>query len=136
MRYFVWVLLGASLLAVPPGSVAAQCEGGTTVAGYYRADGSYVPGGCVATNPFMPGQLRPSGAQPAGNTSLTMLSDTAAGTGAATVPVQNAPPALPRQGGGPRPARPPHTGDPTGAYGTPLPAAPPPPVEDNTPPAP
>lgn len=59
------MLAGASVaLALVPGLVSAQCEGGSTVAGFYLRDGSYVPGRCATTNPTMPGQLYPSGAQP------------------------------------------------------------------------
>jgi hypothetical protein len=55
-----WVLL--------PHAVAAQCEGGTTLAGRYLPNGGYSPGGCAYTNSTTPGQLFPSGAQPAPST--------------------------------------------------------------------
>jgi hypothetical protein len=138
MRYFVPLVLGACLLVAPPGPVGAQCEGGTTSAGYYRADGSYVPGGCLTTNPFTPGQIHPSGAQPASTRATATSADTSVGTGPATVPTVNSSPIPPRQFGGARPPARPSAGDPTGAYGTSLPAAPPPPEtgDGNVPPAP
>jgi len=55
-----WVLL--------PQAVAAQCEGGSTLAGHYLPNGGYWPGGCAYTNSTTPGQLHPSGAQPAPST--------------------------------------------------------------------
>src|SRR4051794_33479251 len=55
-----WVLL--------PQAVAAQCEGGSTLAGHYLPSGSYWPGGCAYTNSTTPGQLYPSGAQPVPST--------------------------------------------------------------------
>src|SRR4051794_10334944 len=55
-----WVLL--------PQAVAAQCEGGSTLAGHYLPNGSYWPGGCAYTNSTTPGQLYPSGAQPVPST--------------------------------------------------------------------
>jgi hypothetical protein len=51
-----WMLL--------PQVAAAQCEGGSTVAGHYLTNGSYYTGGCAFTNSTTPGQLYPSGAQP------------------------------------------------------------------------
>src|SRR5215218_3397314 len=51
-----WVLL--------PQAAAAQCEGGSTLAGHFLPNGSYSPGGCAYTNSTTPGQLHPSGAQP------------------------------------------------------------------------
>jgi hypothetical protein len=47
---------------------AAQCEGGTTLAGHYLPNGTYWPGGCAFTNPTTPGQMYPSGAQPVPST--------------------------------------------------------------------
>jgi hypothetical protein len=65
MKSFKAGVVGASVaLALLPGMAAAQCEGGSTVAGFYLRDGSYVPGHCATTNPTTPGQLYPSGAQP------------------------------------------------------------------------
>lgn len=64
MQPIVAGLVGAVALWAFPSFVAAQCEGGVTVAGHYRSDGSYVPGGCAYTNPTTPGQLYPSGASP------------------------------------------------------------------------
>jgi hypothetical protein len=55
-----WLLL--------PQAAAAQCEGGSTLAGHYLANGSYWPGGCASTSPTTPGQLYPSGAQPVPST--------------------------------------------------------------------
>jgi len=66
---FAVSIVAASLAAVAlPHAAAAQCEGGTTVAGFYTSGGSYVPGGCATTNPTTPGQLYPSGAQPVPST--------------------------------------------------------------------
>jgi hypothetical protein len=62
----VSLLCGALAIAFVPRTAAAQCEGGTTVAGYYAPDGRYVPGHCAQTNPATTGQLYPSGAQPLG----------------------------------------------------------------------
>src|SRR5829696_8467775 len=56
LAFAVWVLSSQG--------AAAQCEGGTSTAGYYLRNGSYVPGGCAYTNSTTPGQLHPSGAQP------------------------------------------------------------------------
>ena len=64
MKPFVAGLIGTVALLAFPGWAAAQCEGGVTVAGHYRADGAYVSGGCAYTNPTTPGQLYPSGASP------------------------------------------------------------------------
>ena len=58
-----FAIAGLSFLLLPA-IAAAQCEGGTFVAGYYLRDGTYVPGHCADTNPTTPGQLYPSGAQP------------------------------------------------------------------------
>ncbi len=68
-RFGASLAAGALALVVLPHAAAAQCEGGTTVAGHYAPDGiTYVPGGCAETNPTTPGQLYPSGAQPAPST--------------------------------------------------------------------
>jgi len=65
MNRFAAGILAAGVAAVlMPHAAAAQCEGGTTTAGFYTRGGSYVPGGCATTNPTTPGQLYPSGAQP------------------------------------------------------------------------
>jgi hypothetical protein len=65
MRRFAISIVAASFVAlVLPHVAAAQCEGGTSVAGFYARDGSYIPGHCAYTNPTTPGQLYPSGAQP------------------------------------------------------------------------
>jgi hypothetical protein len=61
------VLVALALFGLPT-IAAAQCEGGVTVAGQYLPNGTYVPGGCAYTNPTTPGQLYPSGAQPAPST--------------------------------------------------------------------
>src|SRR5215218_9670874 len=55
-----WMLL--------PQAAAAQCEGGSTLAGHYLPNGGYWPGGCAYTNATTPGQLFPSGAQPVPST--------------------------------------------------------------------
>jgi hypothetical protein len=123
MKYVVAALLGVALLAFPSGTVGAQCEGGTTVAGYYLPDGSYVPGHCATTNPFTPGQLHPSGAQP--------VPVTYPATGLHT----NIAPGLPATPGIAQGASP-SSGDPTGAYGTSLSVAAPPAEDGEAPPAP
>ena len=82
-----------------PGIAAAQCEGGTSGAGYYLRSGAYVPGGCSYTNATTPGQLYPSGAQPQGSTNPALTGGLATsrpsagpgvapagGTGVATLP--------------------------------------------------
>jgi len=61
------VLASAFWLLLPHGA-AAQCEGGTTLAGQYLRNGAYWPGGCAFTNPTTPGQMYPSGAQPVPST--------------------------------------------------------------------
>ena len=61
-------IAGALAVGLLPAVAVAQCEGGTTVAGYYLRDGSYVLGRCATTNLQTPGQLYPSGAQPAPST--------------------------------------------------------------------
>jgi hypothetical protein len=58
------LLIASALWMLLPQAVAAQCEGGTSTAGYYLRDGSYVPGGCAYTNSTTAGQMHPSGAQP------------------------------------------------------------------------
>jgi hypothetical protein len=66
------VITVASLVAaltVLPTLAAAQCEGGTSAAGYYLTNGAYMPGGCAYVNSATPGQLYPSGAQPLPSTS-------------------------------------------------------------------
>jgi hypothetical protein len=60
-------VLGLGVVGAPR-SAAAQCEGGPTVAGHYAPDGAYISGGCLYTNPTTPGQLYPSGAEPAPST--------------------------------------------------------------------
>ncbi len=57
------ILIAAAALALLPGLAAAQCEGGTSTAGYYLRNGTYVAGGCADTSTTTPGQLYPSGAQ-------------------------------------------------------------------------
>jgi hypothetical protein len=65
MKRFGAGFAAASLaLVLLPKVAVAQCEGGSTVAGFYLRDGTYVPGRCAVTNPTTPGQLYPSGAQP------------------------------------------------------------------------
>ena len=69
MRYMVRALVFASAVAaLLPGAALAQCEGGTSVSGFYLPSGGYVPGGCGYTNPLTPQQLYPSGAQPVPST--------------------------------------------------------------------
>jgi hypothetical protein len=58
------LLLAASAGVLSPQVAAAQCEGGTSTAGFYLQNGTYVPGGCAYTSTTTPGQLHPSGAQP------------------------------------------------------------------------
>src|SRR4051794_35898518 len=62
------VIVASVALALGSGGARAQCEGGVTVSGHYLANSAYVPGGCAYTNPTTPGQLYPSGAQPAPST--------------------------------------------------------------------
>jgi len=57
------LLFAGLTVALGPGLAMAQCEGGSSVSGYYLPNGTYVPGGCASTNPLTPGQLYPSGAQ-------------------------------------------------------------------------
>jgi hypothetical protein len=59
---FSLVLAGVVLVALPT-RVAAQCAGGTTVAGYYLSNGSYVPSHCFDPYPTPLDLLYPSGAQ-------------------------------------------------------------------------
>jgi hypothetical protein len=124
MKYWLVGVFGATLLVLQPGTVAAQCEGGTTLAGYYGPDGVYVPGHCAVTNPFTPGQLHPSGARPVANTPsegvLTTTATPATGIAQAET-VRRVVPGRVREAAAPLPL---HVGDPTGAYGTSLPAAP------------
>jgi hypothetical protein len=61
------VVVALALFGLPT-IAAAQCEGGVTVSGHYLPNLTYVPGGCAYTNPTTPGQLYPSGAQPAPST--------------------------------------------------------------------
>jgi hypothetical protein len=56
------VLAGGVVIALPR-DVAAQCAGGTTVAGYYLSNGTYVPSHCFDPYPTPLGLLYPSGAQ-------------------------------------------------------------------------
>ena len=63
-RVSLGLLLACTAWVFWPQGAAAQCEGGTSTAGYYLRNGSYVPGGCAYTNSTTPGQLYPSGAQP------------------------------------------------------------------------
>jgi hypothetical protein len=65
------VVVALALFGLPT-IAAAQCEGGVTVAGHYLPNLTYVPGGCAYTNPTTPGQLYPSGAQPAPSTNPAM----------------------------------------------------------------
>src|SRR5438067_8720779 len=67
-RFAVGVAAASLAFVFVPRMAAAQCEGGVTVAGHYTPEGAYVPGGCAYTNPTTPGQLYPSGAQPAPST--------------------------------------------------------------------
>jgi hypothetical protein len=64
----VSILVAACAAVALPHAAAAQCEGGVTVAGVFLRDGTYLPGHCAYTNPTTPGQLYPSGAQPAPST--------------------------------------------------------------------
>ena len=91
-----WVLL--------PQAAAAQCEGGTSTAGYYLRNSSYVPGGCAYTNSTTPGQMYPSGAQPLPSTNPV--------AGASALPGQ-------RVATGQLPVTAGDLGQPLGAVGTP-----------------
>jgi hypothetical protein len=66
LRLLVLGLIVAAIgLAARPRVAAAQCEGGGSVAGYYRQNGAYVSGsGCGYTGASSAGQLYPSGARP------------------------------------------------------------------------
>src|SRR5919205_898696 len=98
------VLLAAAAWIVWPQAAAAQCEGGTSTAGHYLQNGSYVPGGCAYTNSTTPGQLFPSGAQP--------LPSTNPAAGASALPGQ-------RVATGPLPVTGGDLGQPLGAVGAP-----------------
>jgi|SRR5579884_4161111 len=63
-RYLIGLASAIVALTALPTLATAQCEGGTSTAGYYLTNGTYVPGGCADLNPTTPGQLYPSGAQP------------------------------------------------------------------------
>jgi hypothetical protein len=124
VRYFIIGALGTAVLAFQPDLAAAQCVGGTVVAGYYRGDGSYVSGGCATTSPFIPGQLISPGAASAPITSSATVVPSAGAPRAAVAPGENDAGVGRAQGGGApatglRPA-----GDSTGAYGRSLTAAP------------
>jgi hypothetical protein len=71
MRTLKAVVIGSGVLTASallgPGSVAAQCSGGTTTAGYYARDGSYQPGGCATLGTSQPSQLPPLGQSPGGS---------------------------------------------------------------------
>jgi hypothetical protein len=124
MKYWLVAALGASLLTFPPGPAAAQCEGGTGIAGYYQRDGVYVPGGCAVTNPLTPGQLHRSGALPATGTAPGAVVTTPAAPAAAVRTAESTyrvAPSRVRETAAPLPLR---VGDPTGAYGASLPVAP------------
>src|SRR5262245_36545879 len=72
MRRILIGITFASLAALWPALASAQCEGGTTGAGYYVSGSVYVPGQCVTTNLTTPGQLYPSGAAPAPSTNPSL----------------------------------------------------------------
>src|SRR3954453_1526843 len=98
------LLLASAVWVLSSQGAAAQCEGGTSTAGYYLRNGSYVPGGCAYTNSTTPGQLYPSGAQPLPSTNPV--------AGASALPGQRvATGLLPVTGG--------DLGQPLGAVGTP-----------------
>jgi len=63
-RAILGFIIASAALAFLPGVAAAQCEGGTSTAGFYTTNGSYLPGGCAFTSSTTPGQMYPSGAQP------------------------------------------------------------------------
>src|SRR5712692_10190776 len=92
-----WLLL--------PQAAAAQCEGGSTLAGHFLPNGSYWPGGCASTSPTTPGQMYPSGAQP--------LPSTNPAAGASALPGQ-------RVATGQSPVTGGDLGQPLGAAGAPL----------------
>ena len=83
-RRLVVSVVGALAVAASADVAAAQCEGGTTLAGYYLRNGSYVPGHCAATNLQTPGQLYPSGAQPAPSTNPALAASRLPGQPLAT----------------------------------------------------
>src|SRR5919199_6501427 len=91
-----WLLL--------PRAAAAQCEGGTSTAGFYLRNNSYMPGGCAYTNSTTPGQMYPSGAQPLPSTNPV--------AGASALPGQ-------RVATGPLPVTAGDLGQPLGAIGAP-----------------
>jgi hypothetical protein len=128
MKSFSLGAFGATLLAFQPGMAAAQCVGGSAVAGYYRGDGSYVPGGCATTNPFTPGQLLPSSAASAPSAISATVVPTAGAPGVAVAPGENDAGVGRAQARGAPATRLLTAGDSTGAYGTSLAAAPAPPV--------
>jgi hypothetical protein len=128
MRYFLVGVLGATLLTLQPGMAAAQCVGGTAVAGYFRGDGSYVSGGCATTNPFTPGQFSPASAVPTpGGSSVTGVTAPGAPSAAVASGENRARPGRAEARGAPTTRLLP-AGDPTGAYGTSLAAATAPPA--------
>jgi hypothetical protein len=129
MKAFIVGAFGATLLAFQPGIAAAQCMGGgIAVAGYYRGDGSYVPGGCATTNPFTPGQVLPSGAASAPSTSSATVVPTSGAPGVPVAPGENAAGVGRAQARGAPATRLLPAGDSTGVYGTSLAAAPASPV--------
>jgi hypothetical protein len=61
----VGLILASLALALQPGPASAQCDGGGSVAGYYRPNGAYISGaGCGYTSAGSLGQIYPSGARP------------------------------------------------------------------------
>jgi hypothetical protein len=81
------LLLAAAAWGLWPQAAAAQCEGGTSTAGYYLRNGSYMPGGCAYTNATTPGQMHPSGAQPLPSTNPVAGASALPGQQVATGPL-------------------------------------------------
>ncbi len=109
MKVPLTISIALAALLLLPGLAAAQCEGGSSTAGYYARSGAYVPGGCASSNPPAANQLYPSGASlPAGTTPSPVGQIPALGSGlpgaspSATLPAAppNATNPLPGSAGG------------------------------------